>query len=184
MVRPVVIVAAGAYRSASTWQYNAIRLILEHAGQTVEYGGWRGEYQEWEELPSCDVLLVKEHKYYNDLGERANMIFTTERNWFEARKSWYRFEGKRLTQEEQNVRKIWLNCWMAHPNHVCHIVYEEFLQAPRACFDLIATALEDVVNPNVLYYGTEEAYKALCAIEPPKRGQDEKTLMFHNHITQ
>lgn len=65
-------------RSASTWLYNAVRLLSEQAGGEVS-AGWIEDLCA-KAPPACEDLIVKIHTADPKLAAQANFIFTSRRD--------------------------------------------------------------------------------------------------------
>ena len=99
--RPKIIFVAGHPRSGSTWQFNAIRLLLERAGTDL-LACWIGEYRAGSPQ---QVHLVKVHAP-EDMVTDPDLVFVTERNVAEslvslARMGWIK-DGDRASLENQH----------------------------------------------------------------------------------
>jgi glycosyltransferase involved in cell wall biosynthesis len=64
-------------RSGSTWQYNAVRVLLQHAGATDIAGGYM--YLAGE-LLTHRTVIIKSHEFYLDLAVKADVILTAHRD--------------------------------------------------------------------------------------------------------
>ena len=75
---PKIILSAGAFRSGSTWLYNAIRLVLMASGAKVS-AGWIEDVKL--DAPSDDdYLIIKVHEPHEQLRQRAWRILTSHRD--------------------------------------------------------------------------------------------------------
>lgn len=167
-----LIVIAGIKRSGSTWMYNAVRLILKHAGYTVHIAG-DGQYYQ----PDCkaDYQIVKKHPYDPKLAAAADYVFTSDRDDEGIRASWERFSGERLTDEKLATWRDWLKAWQKHT--CCDVFFTAILQAPLCPVVGLMDAL--AVDSDLRVISNE-----LEAIRPPTdKDYDPETLLFRNHIT-
>ena len=74
-----LIIAAGFYRSGSTWQFNALRVICElHFGKDNVYSCFSDHYSP--ETRAEPIHIVKIHKWNEELARQADLVFTTHRN--------------------------------------------------------------------------------------------------------
>ena len=73
-----LVLAAGMYRSASTWLYNAVRLILEATNPNI-YAFWIDDFDP-ERAARSDIFIVKLHDPNEELAFYAWRILTTHRD--------------------------------------------------------------------------------------------------------
>lgn len=186
---PTVIVIGGAYRSGSTWQMNAVRLLCEAAGKSVSVGDWRGTWRYKWRTCDTDVLLVKEHHWCADLASYAALVFTTSRDWDDVKDSWERFKGPHARPDDVLVAmwKQWLRKWRTNPNHATSWEYEFFIRYPHVCFSNLSRVLSRVSLADDIRLDCEverhPVFLELQALRPPAEGYDPETCMFANHIT-
>jgi len=175
-VTPYLVVIAGAYRSGSTWMFNAVRLLMEESGRSVGWSGWP-----WvgDPMESFDVAIVKEHRYRADLAARADLILTSERDWDDVAESWRRFEGKRPGAGQLAVWRLNLDQWRAECAHRYCMDYATLADDPEEAFRIIWSWTAANVADGWRAWGR------LLQIRPPTdRCYDPVTMMFSNHITQ
>lgn len=183
---PTTIVIAGIYRSATTWQYNAVRLLMERAGHVV----WGGGYANYTSQLAydADVYIVKEHRYMHALAENSHLVITSNRDKHEVIRSMERVQRRNVSVDEYHKWSRWLSAWQYHS--LLHIPYDLIADSPhsrQAVFFEIAATL------TLLYKGGEapftptdpvmdEIYKELESLQPPEKiRQDPVTLLFRNH---
>lgn len=75
---PKVVLAAGAFRSGSTWLYNAIRLVLQSHGVPFA-AGWVDDLAK-DTGAGREYLLVKLHEPSDEWAGRAWRVFTSHRD--------------------------------------------------------------------------------------------------------
>lgn len=170
-----LIIIAGSYRSGSTWLYNAARLLVKASGHSVEGIG----PQKYKGKPDDGVLIVKCHRFYGRIAHDADYVLTSERDWTEAKKSWFRFKGEWLSEEQEAARKLWLHTWRVCPAHVFHMQYQDMIDKPYATLAGVACGLSRLMRGVDLRGVLDD----LEAIKPPKSGYDPVTMMYHNHRT-
>lgn len=73
-----IVAVGGMMRSGSSWLYNAVRLVLEHAG--VRLYGFRLVDWDPSDLAGADVLVVKTHREFPALAASAWRSFTSHRD--------------------------------------------------------------------------------------------------------
>jgi hypothetical protein len=116
--RPKIIFVAGHPRSGSTWQFNALRLLLERAGVDL-HACWVGDYRAGAVAP---VHLVKLHAP-EDMVTDPDLVFVTERNVAEslvslARMGWIK-DGDRASLESQHQSLLrQRDFWRRRASHV------------------------------------------------------------------
>jgi hypothetical protein len=100
MSSPTTVLVAGMPRSGSTWQFNAVRLLLEDAG-LPHWAGWIDDLPEELDVP---LRLVKVHQP-SDAPGAPDMIFTTLRPIADCLVSLIRMGW--LTPEPEAVRRAY-----------------------------------------------------------------------------
>jgi hypothetical protein len=73
----MIYICAGMPRSGSTWLFNAVRMILRHAGAPDLAGGYVGQMKE---LVTHQTALIKLHPFDAGLVARADVILTSHRD--------------------------------------------------------------------------------------------------------
>lgn len=79
-MKPKIILIAGFYRSGSTWQYNAVRLLFESSGESV-YACYIDDCN-----PECQLAkesmthIIKIHNYEQWLFNQADVVLITYRD--------------------------------------------------------------------------------------------------------
>lgn len=170
----MIIVVAGIKRSASTVQYNLIRIALEKAGYIVR--GMKAGYQP-RGVPNGAVDLVKKHPYRRDLAEAADHIFLTTRGNEEIRKSLQRFYGRNFNMSEVLAMREEYNKWARHTTPSYEFPFELWMGKPEDYTRQIVSLLGVVVDPL-------EVLRVFRQIKPPENEYDPETCLFPNHITQ
>ncbi len=202
---PLIIVVAGMYRSGSTWQYNAIRLLMEEAGHTVFGGGFEecqhelGRYnfshpfEKQEEL--AEVFIVKEHRWIISLANSAHLVFTSDRNKDEVISSYERVTNDyNIDKAEQKVSPEQYAKWcmqLAQWRRVSayHMPYAEIVRDDASRLGVIcdlaaeiATAYESEIPFSANEYDLNGVMDKLANLKPPTDvRQDPVTLMYWNH---
>ena len=93
-----LILSAGMPRSASTWMYNADRLIFANKPQT-QYNFGCGWVDVLKEIPSKPLMLIKIHDYVEELASQAAIILYSYRDIRDAIASQVRKWGVKPTLE-------------------------------------------------------------------------------------
>ena len=165
----LVLVLAGMKRTGSTAQFNMVRLIVEE--YTLHYN----ICENYEQLKEGMINIVKRHKFDKRILNCADQVFTSERDLDEIMKSYERFYGKPMTIEQMEDmtehESKWLKCGGYFYSHFDQLKYNPMKE--------IADLLR-ILEPMVRNY---LVYLEFIKIKPPKTGQDQKTLLFYNHIT-
>lgn len=146
--RPKIIFVAGHPRSGSTWQFNAIRLLLERAGVDLQ-ACWIGDYQVDDPRP---VHVIKIHDP-KDMLVDPDLVFVTERDLAESlvsltRMGWITVgDTASLAEQHGSVLRL-RDFWRKRADHVTD--YAMIKEAPvpelSAISDRlgIATDLQDL----------------------------------------
>jgi hypothetical protein len=74
-----LILAAGMQRSASTWLYNAARLLLTSSPSVAEQFscGWIGD---WKQIPKKNYMLIKVHDFNKSFADQSKCILYSFRD--------------------------------------------------------------------------------------------------------
>lgn len=92
-----LVIAAGAFRSGSTWLFNAIRLVLNEKSNNI-YACWVGDYDASKAL-NCEYVLVKIHSKSEEWCNSAGRIFTIHRDLRDVARSAIDFVGAQTFEE-------------------------------------------------------------------------------------
>lgn len=164
-----LIVIAGIKRSGSTWMYNAVRLILKHAGYSVAGGG----EQHFDPNCEADYQIVKVHPFRPELARAADYVFISDRDYDEIRVSWKGFSGEVLTDVKLKSWIKWLCQWREYSCY--EMWYFDMAIDPMECLSTIHRKL---------FGDPVDILTELEAIRPPTDADyDPETLLFKNHIT-
>jgi len=137
-----VILAAGMPRSGSTWQFNALRLLLESSGQGI-YSFWIEDWDS-EKARYARTLLVKIHEISPVLAEASWRCFTCHRDLRDvavsaadlARADGYEVDIVPLTQETRKTHEFWCR------ESVLDTPYEQLVADPEAILKELAACIE------------------------------------------
>jgi hypothetical protein len=177
-----VIVAAGMSRSGSTWQFNALRLLLESSGESV-YSFWIDDWDSEKARPAR-ILLVKIHQISPALAQAAWCCFTCHRDLRDvamssadlAQADGYEVDVVALTREIREAHEFWAR--------------QSALDAPYA---RIVTDPESVLERMAAWLGipiTEVEAQRLCQTltalsdgdVPPGNSHNPLTLLHQQHF--
>lgn len=178
------VVTAGMYRSGTTWQFNAVRIILEQAfGEEAVYSSWVDYYDPNDPRP---IHLIKTHKR-RKVCRNADVVFSTDRDKDEIKASMQRradFFKKNPNPQfsnEANLDKF--EEWMAHAyfwQRSAHYVqdFEDIKKRPEILIEIYATHLGVSVDID------EVLNEMKLQMKIPQKGADSKTLLHAGHITK
>jgi len=119
-----LIIAAGMPRSASTWLYNAARLLLSSSPSISQQFscGWIGD---WENIPKKKYMLIKVHRYNESLVDQSKCILYSYRDIRDALASSFRKFGQVPSIEAADALVSQYEKWMNVANVVMR--YESML---------------------------------------------------------
>lgn len=169
------------YRSASTYLYNAVRVLALHDGNEV-WGGGRAGFVETDGS-EAEVYVVKTHKWLEPLANYSDDIVISYRPVKNAWDSFQRFKPDQdapwpVTQDWIK----WLGEWKRHRRCRYVMEWQDFMDE-----DGPWVALKDVAH--VLGYDHLNLKNVMAHLRsdlaPPSEEQrkDPETLVFHNHYT-
>ncbi len=168
----MIVVIAGIKRSGSTAQYNIVRIALQQAGYKVNI---HGHDYEPRDVPEGEVDLVKRHPFSEEIAEKADHIFLTDRKDEDILASLDRMWGSGNPERLEDMRKH-LNKWKEYSTSQIYPYY--YLENDPLGF--VRSITYDLAL-NVDYNKVLEEFQA---IEPPEEKQDPVTLLFPNHISE
>lgn len=182
----IVIGICGMYRSGSTWQYNCIKTILELNGYSVQKGN-SGHLinDKIEDLKDCDkdFLLFKTHPYKEEDKKLMNLIFTSDRNLDEVRKSFESLMVNEIPHSIETIKEFYMDFlkWDKYSNYTMN--YESLKNDKRkTVIDIIGT----LERGNIRFKNRIDVdiiLKELDKIIPPTdKYFDYNTYLFKNHI--
>lgn len=176
---PRYVVAAGAYRSGSTWLYNAVRLALQLAGHDV-YGRFYDDTYDPED--PTPVHLLKVHRFEAEVLDVAELVVTSIRDPRDIAASAVRrgLIDHRADAVEAFVAETLhegFERWRPHASLVLR--YESLVDGTR----LHLARLLEVLAP----FGTtqvclETLGRRLESLRPTST-YDQATLLWPNHFT-
>jgi len=135
----MLIISAGMNRSASTWLYNVIRLLIqESASYSNNFRvGWVDDVLEYVDYES---VLLKVHQYDDELAKKADFIFYSYRDLRDVLASLKRKFNNNPTLERANLLVETDRLWR---NQACYNMrYEDFLHSELEEIKCIASALD------------------------------------------
>jgi hypothetical protein len=185
----VLIISAGMPRSASTWMYNVLRLLLgAHPDIAGNLGcGWLGD---WKTIPKRKYRLIKMHEYDFVAVDLSRAIFYSYRDIRDAIASQQRKFGgtpnMRAADDYVHLHEMWMQ------KADFPMKYEVMLQDQERIIAGIAETLEAVnLTPPTPGYNkpdpagiAEELRRLRFESEGDKTGQYNKVNLYHRgHIT-
>lgn len=174
-----LVLSAGMIRSASTWLYNVLRLIL--LSEPTVAGdfscGWIGDLQK---IPLKRHMLVKVHAYNQKLVDQARLVFYSYRDIRDALASNARKFGAKPSINLADNLISQHNKWV----HVADfsMKYEEMLKDKKNLVSGIAAMLKIAVSdPEMVCRQIDEmSYES----EGEKNDAYHQTNLFHRgHMT-
>lgn len=175
-----LLLAAGMPRSASTWMYNAARLLLADSPKTAESfaAGWIDDLPR---LPAARHVLLKVHMYDDRLAERADRILYSYRDVRDALASAYRKFGSvpTLLRADEILKEH--EQWTGVADYVMR--YETMLvdknDVVRSIADALGVACDD---PDSVVAKIEEMDYSSPG---PKNDRYHEVNLFHRgHVTR
>lgn len=167
------------YRSGSTFLYNAIRVLLRHAGADVWGGGTEAFIATTGE--EADVYVVKEHRYIETLASYSDEVYVSTRNPKDAWLSMRRFmnaRGEPLPEFKDSREWVsWFNKWKPLAKYT--LFFDDLVEEDgewNALKDLNHLLGTDVKLKHVLRSLRSE-------LAPPEEGKNPDTLVFADHYT-
>jgi len=163
-------------RSASTWMYNVIRILLEEKHPNQVSAGWVADYKTLEKKP---VHLIKIHRFDKYWVRRADVVLYSYRDVRDAFASAIRkFDIEPHTKFcEQWIRddKDWKNA------ADCVMRYEDFVENQEKEIHKIAAAL------GIKNYSVENILQQIADLKSGAKSKEkphDKQSLFHkNHAT-
>jgi hypothetical protein len=177
----MIYLATGMHRSGSTWQFNALRLLLEHAGQAPTAGAW----PERATLVQAANSVIKLHRPDEELAAQTAMIFTCHRDLRDLVASHHRMFGRSALPPEAAgvLRPIMESYTYWSTLAVYDMPYEQMIADKPAELGRLATALGLAPGLDFAAISAEiDALRFESSREMPG-GYDAATMLFDGHIT-
>ncbi len=177
---PEYVIAAGAYRSGSTWLYNALRLALELAGHEVYGRFYDGTYDP--ENPA-KMHVVKVHGFEDEVLEVARLLFTSIRDPRDIAASGVRrgLVPPTVDEVESFVEEAVMQGYERWRPHAAVVLrYEELADGGER--DYLRQILEALEPLGVAGVTPEALLERLEGLRPGA-AYDPETLLWPNHIT-
>ena len=177
------ILITGMYRSGSTWQFNAVRLLLEELTLESINACFISDYKP---DPLTSVELIKLHKFDQELAESADLVIHSIRDIDEVRKSMERV-GMVITEDRMIEHLEDSEKWEKIANHCSYEIASNKI-ARIHCFETIEYLINKHIVP-ITYDGAElkRIFDMVEAIKAPESGNwdnyDKVTLLHPNHIS-
>ena len=177
-----VIVAAGMPRSGSTWQFNALRLLLESSGQGI-YSFWIEDWDS-EKARHAQSLLVKIHEISPMLAWASWRCFTCHRDLRDiavsaadlARADGYKVDIVPMMQETRKAHEFWRRV------SVLDIPYEQVVADPEA----ILKELEAFIEISIAEVEVQHICQSLKSLSdgdaPSGSPHNPVTLLHRKHF--
>ena len=177
-----LIVAAGMSRSGSTWQFNALRLLLGSSGEGV-YSFWIDDWDSEKARPAR-TLLVKIHQISPALAEAAWCCFTCHRDLRDvavssadlAQADGYEVDIVALIREIREAHEFWAR------QSVLDAPYERIVADPESVLERMAAW----VGVPITDVEAQRLCRTLTALTdgdvPPGNPHNPLTLLHRQHI--
>ena len=178
----MIYVCAGMPRSGSTWLFNAVRLLLKHAGVPDLAGGYVGQM---EERLTHRNAIIKLHPFDAEIAAKADVILTSHRDLRDVAASSYRRTRDEFTTALMSRRVKNHIRWAQCADYDLH--YEQLLIDKLAEVKKIAAVLklpEETVDqlPYEAILREIEGEKFSEAVSETSQ-YDNVNLLFKGHIT-
>ncbi len=178
----MIYLCAGLCRSGSTWQYNAVRLILQKSSTPDLVSGWIAEK---ESLLSHQNVVIKIHSYDESLAAKADVILTSHRDLRDVAASLYRKFNVEFSLETMREKFRDYVLWAKVANHDLH--YENLLtdrmrelKNTAAALGLSSAALAQLPYEKILQELEGEQFDESRSTS---LGHDAVNLLHNGHIT-
>lgn len=178
------IVTAGMYRSGTTWQFNAVRVICEMAfGEDMVYSCWVDHYKKEDPRP---VHIIKTHKPRKVINN-ANFLFSTYRKpdeikgSMERRAVYLKENPDTRFLAEANIARfdefmVFADHFRKRANYVQK--FGMIRKDPEMLIQDYCDVLDVELNPSDVVRELDNQ------MQVPEKGYDEKTLLHEGHITK
>ncbi|NBW07486.1 MAG: hypothetical protein EBR82_05620 [Caulobacteraceae bacterium] len=179
---PTVIACAGMIRSGSTWQYNAVRLLLKAAGRSAK-GFWIEDYDPED---GAEVHIVKMHSAIDAEAIRPDTVLSTVRDPRAvlaslARMGWTSLEEDRLRTQARDYADL-ANHWQSIADVTTR--YADIIERPVEAMTSLNGAL-DLGLPQSTLAAIADQLDAIRAPEDAdstSRGYHAESLLHPGHI--
>lgn len=175
----MLILSAGMQRSASTWLYNVLRILIQES-KSYDASFQFGWIDDFVEISSCESKLIKVHNYSQALVDKADYIFYSFRDLRDVLASLKRKFNNNPTAEAARNLVDSYNHWQGVA--VYSICYEHMLNNQLIEIANIAKCLNisDVEPTIVLNQLTELSFES----KGTRNDVYHKENLFHKgHIT-
>lgn len=177
------VIAAGMYRSGSTWLYNACRILLNEHSDSV-YSCYEADFTK-NKAKGYEHVLLKAQRYRKSLHESADKIITIHRHIDDVKASMVRrkkfvedgFVNESRVESFGKFYKHTAN-WIKYAH--CVVDYWMIENAPIVAMEMISESME----LNIDWITLTQLQERLENIKPPESGYDPVTLLHANHITK
>mmetsp|Transcript_3884 Transcript_3884/g.6460 ORF Transcript_3884/g.6460 Transcript_3884/m.6460 type:complete len:529 (-) Transcript_3884:339-1925(-) len=188
------VVAAGLSRSGSTWQFNCLRILLEHATQAAGLSPQlvhSAHGHSLSELEGClekQICVVKCHEFMPQVLHRADAIFVTHRDLRDVLLSSVKKIDACLLYGKQPVAMAFASYanWLPH---ACYDMRYEDLMADDSSTEIqvlaLAARLGVALGENTVKISDVlHQLNAVTHRSKPSEKQQQKTGLMPGHITK
>lgn len=170
------VLCAGMPRSASTWLYNAARLLVSHSVDTDISYGWIDDF---EHLPRQSNAVIKLHDYDSELVQSSSHILYSYRDIRDVLASMKRIWNKTPSIETADRLVSLYQQWANTADYVAR--YDDILTNKSQVIVRMAAAL-GIDNPNTQAI-LDEISNLSYFSEGPKTVHNQINLFHKQHIT-
>jgi len=170
------VLCAGMTRSASTWLYNAARLLVSNSLDTEINYGWVGDF---EQLPLRSNCVIKLHNYDPALVRRSSHILYSYRDIRDVLGSMKRVWNKKPSIETADRLVSLFQKWTSEADFV--VKYDDILEDKNQVIERLAETLGiNNSNPQLII---DEITNMNYSSEGPKSVHNQINLFHKRHIT-
>lgn len=182
------ILQAGLYRSGTTWQFNAVRVLLEmEYGEEFVTACWIDQFRRRSRREKRPINIVKIHKKAVKAASWSNYIVSTRRDLegvitsMQKRAAYLKEHPNPDFFRESNINRL--------EEYLIHATWWR----QKACyvqdFDLIeANPLKLITDYAEIFNTTVEPADVLTELKKqlivPEKGSDPRTFLHEGHITR
>lgn len=170
------VLCGGMSRSASTWLYNAARLLVSQSVGTEIIQGW---VDDLEQLPPRSHAVIKLHDYDPDLVRHSSHVLYSYRDIRDVLASMKRIWNKKPSIETADRLVSLYQQWTSVADYV--VRYDDILADKAQIIERMAETL-GIDNPHTQLV-LDEVSKMSYFSEGPKTVHNRVNLFHKQHVT-
>ena len=184
----VRIVAGGLSRSGSTWQFNALRILMQHAAKSVglpESTVFSSHGHSIDDLQPClkeRICVVKVHEFLPRVLVQADAVFVTHRDPRDVLLSSAQKIEACLLAGKQPLESAFRS-YAAWVPHACHDMRYEQMAAGGAAQELHSMAVKLGIVGVVNLLDVEAQLGQITHRAEPNVQQQQQTGLMPGHLT-